>query len=73
MKIALRLGIMEPILKARDVIGLIDQISSKEVEEGQETRKTGRFGTGFLTTHLLSRVIKIKGIVGLGRWKFPQI
>jgi hypothetical protein len=49
---------------SQDVIGLIDQISSKEVEEGQETKKTGRFGTGFLTTHLLSRVIKIKGIIG---------
>lgn len=49
---------------SQDVIGLIDQISSKEVDEGQETKKTGRFGTGFLTTHLLSRVIKIKGIIG---------
>lgn len=49
---------------SQDVIGLIDQISSKEVGEGQKTKKTGRFGTGFLTTHLLSRVIKIKGIVG---------
>lgn len=49
---------------SQDVIGLIDQISSKEVEEGQETKKIGRFGTGFLTTHLLSRVIRIEGIVG---------
>lgn len=48
---------------SQDVIGLIDQISSKEVEEGKKTKKTGRFGTGFLTTHLLSRVIKIKGII----------
>jgi hypothetical protein len=47
----------------QDVIGLISQISSKEVEEGQQTNKTGRFGTGFLTTHLLSKVIKIKGIL----------
>lgn len=46
-----------------DIRGLINQISSKEVEEGQQTKKTGRFGTGFLTTHLLSRVIHIKGIV----------
>lgn len=47
----------------QDVRGLINQISSKEVEEGQQTKKTGRFGTGFLTTHLLSKVIKIKGIL----------
>lgn len=47
----------------RDIRGLINQISSKEIEEGQHTKKTGRFGTGFLTTHLLSKVIQIKGIV----------
>jgi hypothetical protein len=47
----------------QDIRGLINQISSKEVEEGQPSKKTGRFGTGFLTTHLLSRVIKIKGIL----------
>ncbi len=47
----------------QDVRGLINQISSKEIEEGQQTKKTGRFGTGFLTTHLLSRIIDVKGIV----------
>lgn len=47
----------------QDVRGLINQISSKEVEHRQEARKTGRFGTGFLTTHLLSRVIHVKGIL----------
>ncbi|MEQ1622595.1 MAG: hypothetical protein ABL919_14400, partial [Methylococcales bacterium] len=46
-----------------DIRGLINQISSKEVEEGQQTKNTGRFGTGFLTTHLLSRRIQIKGVV----------
>jgi len=47
----------------QDVRGLINQISSKEVEEGQQTKKTGRFWTGFLTTHLLSKVVQIKGIL----------
>lgn len=47
----------------QDVRGLINQISSKEMEEGQQTQKTGRFGTGFLTTYLLSRVIQVKGIL----------
>lgn len=46
-----------------DVRGLINQISSKEVEEGMVKKKTGKFGTGFLTTHLLSKVIKISGII----------
>ncbi len=30
-----------------DIRGLINQISSKEAEEGQQTKKVGRFGTGF--------------------------
>jgi|GEM_PF-381655 hypothetical protein len=47
----------------RDIRGLINQISSKEVEEDEVAKKTGKFGTGFLTTHLLSKVIHIKGIV----------
>jgi hypothetical protein len=47
----------------QDVRGLINQISSKEVEEGQHTKKTGRFGTGFLTTHILSKIIHVKGVV----------
>ena len=46
-----------------DVRGILNQISSKEVAEEEQTRKTGRFGTGFLTTHLLSRKITIKGIL----------
>lgn len=47
----------------KDIRGLINQISSKEVEEGQESNRTGKFGTGFLTTHLLSKVIQVEGIV----------
>lgn len=58
-----------------DIRGLINQISSKEVEEGVQTRNTGRFGTGFLTTHILSRKVEVTGIVktdeeGLHRFKF---
>jgi hypothetical protein len=47
----------------KDIRGLINQISSKEVQEGEHSNKTGRFGTGFITTHLLSKVIQVKGIV----------
>ncbi len=59
-----------------DIRGLINQISSKEVEEGQKSTRVGRFGTGFITTHLLSKVVNIKGIVEtLGRefyqFQFP--
>ena len=47
----------------KDIRGLINQISSKEVDEGEISTRTGRFGTGFLTTHLLSKEVFIKGIV----------
>lgn len=47
----------------RDIRGLINQISSKEVDEGETSARTGRFGTGFLTTHLLSKEVIIKGVV----------
>jgi hypothetical protein len=57
---------------SQDVIGLIDQMSSKRLEEGQKTKKTGRFGTGFLTTHLLSRVIKIEGIIESADKRFDK-
>lgn len=46
-----------------DIRGLINQISSKEVEEGTQTKNTGRFGTGFLTTHMLSRKVRVSSIV----------
>jgi len=46
----------------QDVRGIINQISSKEVTEGTKRKQTGRFGTGFLTTHILSKVIYIEGI-----------
>lgn len=46
----------------QDIVGIINQISSKEVAEGKRSQRTGKFGTGFLTTHLLSKVIQIKGI-----------
>jgi len=47
----------------KDVRGLINQISSKEIEEGEKPKRTGKFGTGFLTTHILSKVINVKGIL----------
>ena len=60
----------------KDVRGIINQISSKEIEEGEESKQTGRFGTGFLTTHILSKVITIRGILetengDFYKFKFP--
>ncbi|MCQ6960108.1 sacsin N-terminal ATP-binding-like domain-containing protein [Mucilaginibacter aquariorum] len=54
----------------KDIRGLINQISSKEVEEGEVSTRTGKFGTGFLTTHLLSKVVTIKGIIETKEGRF---
>ncbi|BAY67122.1 hypothetical protein NIES22_72850 (plasmid) [Calothrix brevissima NIES-22] len=53
-------------LTSTNVEGLIRQISSEDKEWGQVDRtqipKTiGRFGTGFLTTHLLSEQVSVSG------------
>ena len=47
--------------RKKDIFSLLQQISSKDSQnlEGQ----TGKFGTGFIGTHLLSDIIDIKGIL----------
>ncbi len=42
-----------------DVLHLILQGTTKKNQEG----KTGRFGTGFMSTHLLSRKVNISGVL----------
>lgn len=44
----------------RGILSIINQVSSK-VPEDEDT--TGKFGTGFVTTHLLSEVVKLKSII----------
>lgn len=41
-----------------NLLDLITQISSKQ---SSEEKKTGKFGTGFMSTHLLSEVVTIEG------------
>ena len=43
-----------------NVLGLLQQVSSKDSKNND---KTGKFGTGFIGTHLLSTKITVKGIV----------
>lgn len=45
----------------KNITGLVQQVSSKDSQnlEGQ----TGKFGTGFICTHLLSDIIDVEGIV----------
>jgi hypothetical protein len=44
---------------------LIEQVSTKDRENinGTKPITTGKFGTGFLTTHLLSEMVEVNGIV----------
>lgn len=61
--------------QTEDLVFLIEQTSSKKreeekkqeyeienEEEKEQKKNTGKFGTGFISTHLLSRKVKIKGI-----------
>ena len=53
--------------KNENVRGLIRRYSSSdkdrsEVNTDEAPTTTGRFGTGFMTTHLLSELVEIKGV-----------
>lgn len=48
-----------------NVLSLINQSSSKDRNDGSE-RKSGKFGTGFITTHLLSEKANISGVLEIG-------
>jgi hypothetical protein len=45
-----------------NLTGLIQQVSSKP-SDGKDEETTGKFGTGFISTHLLSDVIVVRGVV----------
>ena len=45
-----------------NIFSLIQQVSSKDSVNTDE-EVTGKFGTGFIATHLLSEIIDVKGIV----------
>ena len=48
--------------RVADLTGLIQQVSSK-VSDSSDTDVTGKFGTGFISTHLLSARIIVAGVV----------
>lgn len=43
---------------------LIEQVSSKDrsKDEQGKPKETGKFGTGFLATHLLSKIVRVEGV-----------
>ena len=54
----------------KDVLGLLQQVSSKNSQnlEGQ----TGKFGTGFIGTFLISNIVEVKGIIKINDKDFRQ-
>jgi hypothetical protein len=63
---------------AENIRFLIEQISSKDRKKDESGRQktTGKFGTGFLTTHLLSEVVLVQGVAkeeGLEPRKFDLL
>ncbi|WP_333621547.1 sacsin N-terminal ATP-binding-like domain-containing protein [Sphingobacterium multivorum] len=48
--------------KVANITGLIQQVSSKDSSNADE-EVTGKFGTGFIATHLLSDIITVNGVV----------
>ena len=56
--------------RINDILSLLQQVSSKSSQnlEGQ----TGKFGTGFIGTHLLSDIIIVKGIISLNDKDFRE-
>lgn len=45
-----------------NLVSLINQASSKD-NNVREVQESGKFGTGFLTTHLLSEIVNVSGIL----------
>lgn len=45
----------------KNILSIINQVSSKNSNSDEET--TGKFGTGFISTHLLSEIVKLDGIL----------
>ncbi|OOO00684.1 MAG: hypothetical protein ATN35_06055 [Epulopiscium sp. Nele67-Bin004] len=53
------------------MFSLIHQVSSKDRTKDSGT--TGKFGTGFITTHLLSRIVQINSLVETSEGEFVPI
>lgn len=53
------------LFSTKNIIFLIEQVSTKERDkiEQKKERSTGKFGTGFLTTHLLSKRVTVSGYI----------
>lgn len=55
-----------------DILGIVKQTSSKSSSNNDKS-VTGKFGTGFIVTHLLSDIINIKGYVHDGNETYYKL
>jgi hypothetical protein len=51
--------------RIEQLTGLVQQVSSLKPSDSSDKRITGKFGTGFISTHLLSEKVLVRGIVEL--------
>lgn len=63
---------------SQNIEGLIRQINTgdkdrEDVDKTNQPKATGRFGTGFMTTHLLSEKVKVSGFYKNGDETFSQV
>ncbi len=51
------------LFSTENIVFLIEQVSTKDrtIVDAKNNKTTGKFGTGFLTTHLLSEKVKVSG------------
>ena len=49
--------------RLQDLFSLVQQVSSKD-SSNKDEKVTGKFGTGFIATHILSDIIGVEGYVG---------
>ena len=54
-----------------NVMSLINQASSKDRMD-ETDRKSGKFGTGFITTHLLSEIVNVSGVLETEAGKYSR-
>ncbi|WP_394189392.1 sacsin N-terminal ATP-binding-like domain-containing protein [Paenisporosarcina quisquiliarum] len=74
VKVKLNLDIIQKVLEfshngkpfnSENITFLIEQVSTKDrkFNESSKLNTIGKFGTGFLTTHLLSEIVSISGVL----------
>ena len=51
------------LFQTQNIVYLIEQVSTKDRDKKSKVKTTGKFGTGFLTTHLLSKIVSVSGFI----------